>query len=443
MQGVLKLAAGVFMVIMGINMMGIFPWLRKLNPRLPKIFAQRINREKGQSKSPLIVGLLNGFMPCGPLQAMQIYALSTGNPFTGALSMFMFSMGTVPLMFGLGAVSSVIGKKFTGKVMTAGAVLVVVLGLSMLSQGWSLSGFTSSTLAATPGSGSVTQNEPGIVIEDGYQIINSTLSGGRYPAITVQAGTPVKWYIDAPQGSINGCNNRFFINEYGIEHTFKYGENVIEFMPDTAGTFRYSCWMGMIRSTITVTEAELLAESPVAASEPESPPTYNSTEESSPPFAFDSDLSSEPIPANVVIPTDTLAVAELTVENDFEYQTVTIRLTDEGYSPAVVVVQAGLDTEWIIDNASSRDENYSLLVPAYYTEILLNAYENPLYLFPTESFDFSNGDNSSYGYIKVVDDLNMIDLDQIRAEAGSYPTMIWPRDIFQSGNQSSGGASCH
>nr|HML49045.1 sulfite exporter TauE/SafE family protein [Clostridia bacterium] len=102
MQGVLKLTAGLFMVIMGMNMLGIFPWLRKLNPRMPRIFARKIDAEKGKSKSPLIVGLLNGLMPCGPLQAMQIYALSTGNPLSGALSMFLFSVGTVPLMFGLG-----------------------------------------------------------------------------------------------------------------------------------------------------------------------------------------------------------------------------------------------------------------------------------------------------------------------------------------------------
>ncbi|MDR0819118.1 MAG: sulfite exporter TauE/SafE family protein, partial [Oscillospiraceae bacterium] len=101
-QGALKLIGGVFMVIMGINMLGIFPWLRKLNPRMPKVFARRIDREKSNSKRPLVVGLLNGLMPCGPLQAMQIYALSTGSAFAGALSMLLFSLGTVPLMFGLG-----------------------------------------------------------------------------------------------------------------------------------------------------------------------------------------------------------------------------------------------------------------------------------------------------------------------------------------------------
>ena len=251
MQGVLKLIAGAFMIIMGINMLGLFPWLRALNPRMPKIFAQKINKEKRRSKSPLIVGLLNGFMPCGPLQAMQIYALSTGSPVTGALSMFLFSMGTVPLMFGLGAISSLMGKKFTGKAMAVGAVLVVVLGLSMLTQGLSLSGM-SVPVSEAPSVSADAQIALDVAEENSVQTINSSLLPWAYPAITVQAGTPVKWVINAPQGSINGCNNRIFIREFGIEHTFKLGENVIEFMPENVGTFQYTCWMGMIRSTITV-----------------------------------------------------------------------------------------------------------------------------------------------------------------------------------------------
>ncbi|MDR2156207.1 MAG: sulfite exporter TauE/SafE family protein [Clostridiales Family XIII bacterium] len=253
MQGGLKLVAGVFMVVMGINMLGIFPWLRKLTPKMPKNFSRKIEAEKGRSKSPLIVGLLNGLMPCGPLQAMQIYALSTGSPFAGALSMFLFSAGTVPLMFGLGALGTVLGKKFTRKVMTAGAVLVAALGLSMFSQGWNLSGFSPGFLpvSATEESSALAAE---VVIEDGYQVVNSTLRSGRYPAITVRKGTPVKWTIDAPQGSINGCNNRILIPEYDIEHRFETGENLIEFTPSEAGSFGYSCWMGMIRGSITVVE---------------------------------------------------------------------------------------------------------------------------------------------------------------------------------------------
>lgn len=251
----MKLFAGIFMVIMGINMLDMFPWLRKLNPGMPKVFADKINSEKHRRKSPLIVGLLNGLMPCGPLQAMQIYALSTGNPLKGALSMLLFSMGTVPLMFGLGALSSALSKKFARKIMTTGAVLVVVLGLSMFSQGWNLSGFTLPG-QLIGGEGDVQSGNTDVNTENDVQIIKSTLSPGKYPNITVKDGIPVKWVINAPEGSINGCNYRMVIPEYGIEYSFSKGENVIEFTPSRVGEFRYTCWMGMISGTITVTQAE-------------------------------------------------------------------------------------------------------------------------------------------------------------------------------------------
>lgn len=251
LKGVVQLLAGVFMVIMGLNMLGVFPWLRRLNPRMPKLFARKINVEKAASKSPLYVGLLNGLMPCGPLQAMQLYALSTGSPVEGALSMLLFSLGTVPLMLGLGALSAVLNKKFNRKVMTAGAVLMVVLGLSMFTQGWSLSGF--SLAALLPQSAPANQStDSGVKVADGVQLVDSTLSSGKYPAITVQAGIPVKWNISAAEDDINGCNNRLYIPEYDIEYSFEPGENIIEFTPKKTGKFSYSCWMGMIRSSITV-----------------------------------------------------------------------------------------------------------------------------------------------------------------------------------------------
>jgi hypothetical protein len=182
---------------------------------------------------------------------MQLYALSTGSPLKGALAMFIFSVGTVPLMFGLGALSSILTKKFTEKVMTVGAVLVAVLGLMMFTSGWSLSGLTLPQLPSfySPAS---EQQQGDIKVEDGVQVINSSLKGGRYPAIKVNVGTPVKWIIDAPPGSLTGCNQAMQIPEYGIEYQFNEGENIIEFTPTEKGKFQYSCWMGMIRSFIEV-----------------------------------------------------------------------------------------------------------------------------------------------------------------------------------------------
>ena len=298
-QGILKLIAGIFMVIIGINMLGMFPLLRKIQPQMPKIFTRKINAEKASRKSPFYIGLLNGLMPCGPLQSIQIIALASGNPITGALSMFLFSLGTVPLMLGLGSVVSALGKKFAQKVMTVGAILVVVLGLAMLSQGGSMSGLlspamllaiiivlcaarvvasftfrkssyrtvatlvvlglsalvlaTQNPLSAMIGSGAGGSADSNYAqIDGGRQIVSSVLYPREYPNITVQEGMPVEWVINAPAGSINGCNSRMLIQEYDIEYTFQPGENTIEFIPDKTGKFQYTCWMGMIHGTITV-----------------------------------------------------------------------------------------------------------------------------------------------------------------------------------------------
>lgn len=70
LQGILKLFAGVVMVIMGINMLGVFPWLRRLTLSMPKSITRAVNAERVKTRRPFVVGLLNGLMPCGPLQSM-------------------------------------------------------------------------------------------------------------------------------------------------------------------------------------------------------------------------------------------------------------------------------------------------------------------------------------------------------------------------------------
>lgn len=247
-RGIVAIFAGVFMVIMGLNMLNIFPWLRRFNLKMPKFIGKRINKKKSTSKSSLYIGLLNGLMPCGPLQSMQLYALSTGSIITGALSMFMFSLGTVPLMFMLGALSSKINKKFTEKMLSICAVLVVILGIGMLNNGLALSGVALPSIMNTQSSSNET-----IVTKD-LQTVTTSLDYGRYPAVVVKNNIPVKWIITAEKGVINGCNNEIIIPEYNLVVQLKEGENLIEFTPTKSGTFSYSCWMGMIRSSITVTD---------------------------------------------------------------------------------------------------------------------------------------------------------------------------------------------
>ncbi|MFP3041995.1 heavy metal transporter [Treponema primitia] len=97
-------------------------------------------------------------------------------------------------------------------------------------------------------------------VQGGEQIIATTFSSRRYVPITVQVGIPVKWTISMEQGSLNGCNGAMIIPKFNVRQRLKVGSTVVEFTPTETGNIAYSCWMGMIRSTITVVE-NLSAES--------------------------------------------------------------------------------------------------------------------------------------------------------------------------------------
>ncbi len=246
-KGTIAVIAGILMMLIGLNMLDVFPQLRKWTPRLPKKFSDKIHAETS-GRGPLYVGLLNGLMPCAPLQAMQLYALGSGTALAGAASMLVFSLGTVPLMFGLGAFSSFLSSRSTRRMRTAGAVLVVALGIVMLSRGFSLSG-VSLTGGILP---NASNTDGTATLEGNVQTITTKLQPRSYSPLTVQKGVPVRWIIEADAGAINGCNGTIIIPKYNISKTLKPGENEIQFTPDAEGIIPYSCWMGMIRSSITV-----------------------------------------------------------------------------------------------------------------------------------------------------------------------------------------------
>lgn len=252
-QGMVSIIAGIFMLIFGIKMLDIFPSFKKFSIRIPKFFANKIY-SNNKNRGPFYIGLLNGFMPCGPLQTMQLYALGTGSFIAGGMSMFFFALGTIPLMFRLGFLSTILSSKFTKNMMKASAVLVIVLSLIMLNRGLILIGFELKLRNPTILSEAPKNTELPEII-DGVQIVNTTLtSGSKYPNIIIQKEIPVKWTISAEKKYLNGCNNEIVIPKYDVKKKLFEGDNIIEFTPNEVGTITYSCWMGMIVGNIKVVE---------------------------------------------------------------------------------------------------------------------------------------------------------------------------------------------
>ena len=97
---VLSLIIGTVMLVLGINLLDVFHWTKRLQPSMPKFLSRHAF---GVSKinhtlTPLLVGIATFFLPCGFTQSMQIYTLSTGSFLTGALTMSSFAFGTLPVL---------------------------------------------------------------------------------------------------------------------------------------------------------------------------------------------------------------------------------------------------------------------------------------------------------------------------------------------------------
>lgn len=395
----LQIFTGAFMIIMGLNMTG-FSAFRKLNIKMP-FSAYKV---KSKPKTPFLVGLLNGLMPCGPLQTMQLFALGTGSAMKGALSMFMFSIGTVPLMLTFGAVSGLLSKGYTKKILKFSGVLIIVLGLIMGNRGFALAGININPLTALADISKKLSNENSnnasnssgskAILKDGVQILNMTADNRGYTPniLYVQKGVPVKWVIDGKQ--INSCNNAIVAQSLKIQKKLKSGENIIEFTPDNKD-INFSCWMGMIRGVIKVVDnLDAVDSSSSAASKPS---------------IYGNDLSK--------VRTEIL-VNKAVVEK--EYQNA--KFSGIGYElkPLIVVTGNNLNTKIAFDMTKFDNlEGEFSIINANTGETVTSFTGNKV----MNEVEFSSNAPGGYaivkddiilGVIEVVDNLKTVDLDNIR-----------------------------
>ncbi|MBP6942757.1 MAG: sulfite exporter TauE/SafE family protein [Candidatus Buchananbacteria bacterium] len=97
---ILSLVIGIVMLILGINLLDILTFAKRLQPAMPKSLSKHILRASKVNHvlTPLLVGVVTFFLPCGFTQSMQLYTLSTGSFLSGALTMFAFALGTLPVL---------------------------------------------------------------------------------------------------------------------------------------------------------------------------------------------------------------------------------------------------------------------------------------------------------------------------------------------------------
>ncbi len=125
---ILNMLVAVVLLILGINLLDVFLWARKFQLTMPAFVGKYAHSLKNinHTLTPLLVGVATFFLPCGFTQSMQIYTLTTGSFFTGAMSMLFFALGTLPVLALLSFSSLGIHKKAQSGIFFKTAGLVVI-----------------------------------------------------------------------------------------------------------------------------------------------------------------------------------------------------------------------------------------------------------------------------------------------------------------------------
>lgn len=84
------------------------------------------------------IGFLNGFLPCGLVYMAVFGALATSNALTGSLYMFLFGLGTIPLMTAFVYLGNFTKGNFKKNIQKAIPVMVIFIGVLFIIRGLGL-----------------------------------------------------------------------------------------------------------------------------------------------------------------------------------------------------------------------------------------------------------------------------------------------------------------
>ena len=88
--------------------------------------------------SMFLIGLLNGLLPCGLVYVAIAGATATGHFFNGALFMFVFGLGTIPMMLSLSLFGQFIQVKYRNLMRKSVPVFVSAMAILMILRGLNL-----------------------------------------------------------------------------------------------------------------------------------------------------------------------------------------------------------------------------------------------------------------------------------------------------------------
>ena len=254
-RAILLIAIGIFMVGNALRMFNVHPIFRYFAFEPPKFITRYIRRKAKNGESffsPLFLGALTVFIPCGVTQAMMAVAVGTGNAFQGATLMFAFILGTSPVFFVVAYLTMQLGARLEKAFMRFVAIVLLVLGLVSVNNGLSLVGsplsvqnMAQSLFPAPAATSQVSSPNPASTL-----LLNVSNSGYSPQRLYAKAGEQI--LLNLVTVNTYSCARDFAIPSIGVEKLLPQTGTVPVNVPaQVAGTvMRFSCSMGMYTGEI-------------------------------------------------------------------------------------------------------------------------------------------------------------------------------------------------
>ena len=228
--------------------------LKKVQFKMPKFISSKIaNEENFKGKyMPFIVGALTFFLPCGFTLNAQAVALTSGSIFQSSMMMFLFALGTLPILFLISFTSVKLAQKpkLNELFSIVSGVLIILFALYNFNAQLNVLGLPSITdIKHVLGTNTVEYTS---VVEAKKQVLNTKAYATGYSPNTaiVKAGLPITWVItdDGATGCTNGIISQQLFGDKRI--SLLPGKNTVEVQALEPGVYKYSCWMGMYSGVI-------------------------------------------------------------------------------------------------------------------------------------------------------------------------------------------------
>ncbi len=253
----MQFIAGAYMLLIALNLLEVHPIFRYAVIQPPR-FLTRLIRNQSKSKdifAPALLGAMTIFIPCGTTLAMEALAISSRSPYLGALIMAVFVLGTTPLFFGIGWITSILGDNFRGRFLKIAAIAVIYLGLAsingaLIALDFPINSHTIAESVRNVFQANQTAYNTKKPITQTAEIIVS--SGGYSPSyIRVKQGVPVSLTVTGKDAY--SCASAFRIPSLGISRNLQANESyTVAFTPKEKGKIRFTCSMGMYSGVIEV-----------------------------------------------------------------------------------------------------------------------------------------------------------------------------------------------